>query len=72
MTLLAALAVGTERIGLTANTTYNDPYSLARGVEKTWAVWSAVRSSAQSRRGQRGGVDGQAGGEVRLGRGAIV
>jgi FMN-dependent oxidoreductase (nitrilotriacetate monooxygenase family) len=32
MTLLAALAVVTERIGLTAtaNTTYNDPYSLAR------------------------------------------
>ncbi len=51
---------------------YGDVPQPILGVEETWAVWSAVRSSAQTRRGRRGGVDGQAGGEVRLGRGAVV
>ena len=54
MTMLAALAAGTSRIGLgaTVSTTYNDPWSVARvfasldHISKGRAAWNAARRRA--------------------------
>ncbi|MBD1552054.1 LLM class flavin-dependent oxidoreductase [Pseudomonas typographi] len=56
LTLLSALAVGTERIGLvaTASTTYNEPYHIARKfasldhISQGRAGWNAVTSFTDS------------------------
>ncbi|SJZ32460.1 FMN-dependent oxidoreductase, nitrilotriacetate monooxygenase family [Enhydrobacter aerosaccus] len=53
LTMMAALAMSTSRIGLgaTASTTYNDPYSVARAfasldhISKGRAAWNAVTTS---------------------------
>ncbi|GEP62066.1 monooxygenase [Reyranella soli] len=64
MTMLAALAAGTSRIGLgaTVSTTYNDPWSVARvfasldHISKGRAAWNAVTTASGQGAGNFGTV----------------